>query len=367
MGYKTRKIIIGADMRNTLNKILTTAFLTLFVVSAFGSRGSNDSLRYEILMSSRLLNDLKINTTLTGSFDITSKELILLSSDKQFYLLGWGEFARFGKTSEPYIESFAFTPDSLLMVIRNNELCYMDSTGNLSGMFKLPGQRMGITAGKNVMYLYDRNVAKDKNALYILASGGKYVKLFEVPKPIYSVVEYGNFLFFATENAVFQFNLNSKELKAVAALAGNQYIKSVTVDPTAGNIYFSTDDMICSLKDNSVFIITDKLGGTLRYFKGLIVYNNRSKLMMRIVGLEKAIVTNPLPVDPSPDSNQQIEVLDNSTIIDLVDSGLSEELIINIIRNARVNFNLSIDEMVRLSEQNVPSAVILAMKQAMEK
>lgn len=354
-------------MSNILNKILFTAFLTLFAVSAFGSRGNNDSLRYEILMSSRLLNDLKINTSLTGSFDITSKELILLSSDNQFYLLGWGAIASFGKITEPYIESFSFTPDSLLMVIRNNELCYMDSSGNLSGMFKLPSQRMGITAGKNVMYLYDRNVAKDKNALYILARGGKYVKLFEVPKPIYSVVEYENFLFFATENAIFKFNLNSKELKAIATLPGNQYIKSVTVDPSAGNVYFSTDDMICTIKDNSVFVITDKLGGTLRYFRGLIVYNNGSKLMMRIVGLEKAIVTNPLPVDHSPEKDQKIEVLDNSTIIDLVDSGLSEALIINIIKNTRVNFNLSIDEMIHLSDQNVPSAVILAMKQAMEK
>ena len=60
-------------------------------------------------------------------------------------------------------------------------------------------------------------------------------------------------------------------------------------------------------------------------------------------------------------------MLTNSTIINLVKEKLSDDLIINLINSSRVNFNVSVDSMIFLSNQNVSSAIIMTMKNAMKR
>jgi hypothetical protein len=351
---------------NTINKALLTIVLTFFVLSVYGFTGNKDSVRYELLLSGNLLKEMQINNNLINSVDITSKRLILLSSPDQFYLLGWGGIVPLGNKVAPNIGSFAFTPDSLLMAIRNNELCYLDSLGKLSALYKLPDKGMGISAGRYVMYIYDRNSTKNKHALYVLAGGGKYTKLLEVPKPINSVLEWNNSILLCTGNAILQYNLKSKGLQAIAALPDDKIIKSLAVDSVNGRIYFSTDSMICAEKGSEIVVITDKLGGTLRYFNGLIVLNPARKLLIRIVGMEHAIASKSISVKNGQKLSQPIEILTNPTIIELVKDELSDELIISIIKHSKVDFNLSVESMITLSNQHVSSTVILAMKQAMK-
>lgn len=61
------------------------------------------------------------------------------------------------------------------------------------------------------------------------------------------------------------------------------------------------------------------------------------------------------------------ETLTNDNIKKMVKSKLSDELIINVIKTSNVNFDLNVEAMIDLSNQGVSSAVILEMKNAMDK
>lgn len=63
-------------------------------------------------------------------------------------------------------------------------------------------------------------------------------------------------------------------------------------------------------------------------------------------------------------SAQSSEALTNSTIIKMVKAKLSDDLIIDEINSSRVNFNVSIDAIKYLSDENVSSGIIQAMKTA---
>jgi hypothetical protein len=226
---------------------------------------------------------------------------------------------------------------------------------------------MGISSGEHVMYLYERNATGKGNALYALAPGGRYTKLLEVPRPITSVAEFRGSVLFATENAVLQYNLAAKTLKALVVLPDNKIIESIAVDPSNGRVYFSAGNLTGTIHNNTPAEITDKLGGTLRYANGLIVFNPKTKLMIRITGLESAIIVTPPPPVSATGTEQKTEILTNGTVVDLVRNQLSDDLIIYIISRSKVNFDLGVDAMIALSEQHVSSRVILAMKQAMNK
>jgi hypothetical protein len=272
----------------TISKALLFIPLALLAFPTYGLTLKNDSLRFELLLTRELLYKNHITEKLTGSIDITPNRLILLATKNQFYLLGWGGIKQIGKeVVDKNLNSFAYTHDNVLMVIRANELCVLDSLGTLSKLFKLPNEGMRICAGRYVMYLYDCNKNQAKNALYVIAKGGKYAKLFEVPKPIMSVVEMNDSIIFATENGLFSFNMKSKELKAIAVLPKNTEVKSIAIDTSAHILYFSTDKAIYALKDSSAIILTNKLGGILRCFnKGLIVFNPENNSLIRIAGIE---------------------------------------------------------------------------------
>jgi hypothetical protein len=261
-----------------------------FAVQGFPVK--SDSLRFEVLLSSKMLNDIHLQANFINSIGITPNRLILLSTNDQFYVLGWGGIAPLGKKFMGNIDGYAFTSDGFLMVISNNYICMPDSAVNLSKLIKLPNEGMGISPGKDVMFVYDQNKNQQKNALYLIAKGGKYARLFEVTTPINSVVEMNDSILFATENGLFSFNLNSKKIKALAALSRDKEVKSIAVDTSGNSIYFSTNNMIFALKDSGAVMITDQFGGVLRYFnEGLIVFNPEKKFLVRIAGIEDNIAS----------------------------------------------------------------------------
>jgi hypothetical protein len=281
-----------------INKTLLTFLLTLWVLVLYGSSTKSDSLRFEVLLTSKMLNDIHLNERLINSIDITSNRLILLSTTDQFYLLGWGGIVPFGKKVTGNITSYAFTPDSLLMIIRNNELCGFDSLGNLSRLFTLPGEEMGISAGKYVMYAYNRTKVQANHAIYVIARGGKYSKLVEVPAAINSVIEMNNSILFATGNAVLCYDLRNKVLKALTALPKDKEVKSIAVNSSSNMIYLSTENSIYALKDSSAVVITEEFGGVLWYYNdGLLVFNPSKKFLVRITGIEENITSKMLALN----------------------------------------------------------------------
>ncbi len=351
-----------------MGKIFIGFFLIFSTCLANAMPVINDSLRFEVLLTNKMLIDIHLSEKFVHSIDITSNNLVLLSTNDQFYLLGWGGMETLGKKLKGSICSYAFTPDNFLMTIRNNEICVIDSLGNLSKLFQLPNEGMRISAGKNVMYVYDHNKDLSQKSLYVLAKGGKYVKLFEVKTEINSVVEVKNLILFATENALYSFNPKTKALKAYIVLSKEKEIQSIAVDNLTNRIYFSTGSAIYAIKDSSLVTITDKFGGILRYFnEGLLIFNPEKNLLIRMTGLDNKITSEVQTLKSSLKDKPTSDTLTNSSIIHLVKTKISDDLIISIINSAKVNFNVSIDAMITLSDQQVSSSVIMAMKNAMKR
>jgi hypothetical protein len=362
-------MMINNNFKNNMVILFTIVFFAIAELCAYGLPAvKDDSLRFEILLSKKMLNEIHLDVKFIESLEITSNQLIMLSSTDQFYVLGWGGIEPVGQKVADTISSYTYTSDGYLLIVRNKELCYIDSLGNFAKLYDLPSQAMGITAGVDVMYVYDRNKDQIKHALFVIAKGGKYVELFVVPSPIMSVVEMNQSILFSSGNALFTFNPKNKELKAVAVLQKDKEIISITVDTSRNRIYFSTENSIYALKDSSLVIITDVLGGILKYhIDGLLVFNPEKKFLIRMVGLEDKIASKMLEMKAAENDKKTTDALTNTTIINLVKAKLSDDLIINLINSSEVNFNLSVDSMIFLSNQNVSSAVIMAMKNAMKR
>lgn len=357
----------SAGFYRSVSFILLT-FLAFITYTAKPAPIKADSLRVEILLNSKMLGDIKLNDKFINALDVTADRLILLSTTNQYYLLGWGGIVPLGDKISGNISSFAFTSDNLLMTVRNNELCRFDSLGHLIKLYKLPGAGMGLCAGKNVMYLYDQNRGKTNYALYVIVKGGKYSKLIEVPSPIKSVFETNNSVLFATENGIFDYNLKSKSLKAIAALPKDKQVNSIAEDTLNRRVYFSTDSAVYAVKDSHPALITNKFGGTLRYFNnGLIIFVPEKQLVIRMAGIEHVLASKTTPAGITSSAKQALEALNNESIINLVKEQLSDDLIIKIINKSETNFDVSINAMIELSSHNVSSAVISAMKTAMKK
>jgi len=347
-------------------KLLTTVLL--IILPFLSGASTPDSLRIEILLTKQMCIDAQVKGKFINSLATTPERHILLSTPEKLYALGWGGLLPFEKNVPVNLNSFAYTPDGFLMGVRSGELVIFDSLANILKLYDLPVKGMQIASGKYVMYAYGPGKAKSRHVLFAIARGGKFARLLEMPLPIESVAEMGNSVLFASGGAVYSFIPKTNEIKAVVTLPGKRTIRSIAVDTLGNRIFFSTDSVVFTLKGTSPAVITDKTGGVLKYYNnGLIIFNPERSLVLRITGIEAGIesakeqpkkIQAPKPVD---------EILTNKTIINMVKSGLSDELIIDIINRSRVDFNLSVDSMIELSDLNVSSAVIMAMKQAMKK
>ena len=351
----------------TIKQLLCSAAL-LFFSSLSAAGTGKDSLRFEVLLNSQMLKAVNLEPDFIRSIGITPERHVLLSTKDQLYLLGWGGITPLGKSvSTGSIRSFAFSPDSLLMVVKNDEICYFDSNKELKKLFKLPGKQMAISSGKDAMYIYDQSSNATGNIVYVITPGGKYAVLFEVSLPVNAVEELDSSLIFASGNMVYQFDLKTKNYKVLSSLAKEKTIISVTSDPSCGRIYFSTDHAIYAVNDTSAITVSEGMGGILKFFDdGLVVFDPAKKFLLRIAGIEGEL-ENAQPYKPEEAQKPEDGVLRNSNIIALAKSELSDALIISIIRRSKADFNLSINSMIDLSAEGVSSDVIMEMRQAMKR
>jgi hypothetical protein len=301
---------------NTVRKaglFFSAVFIAVSSPVAQDSSAGPEASRYEILLTGRMFDRIDPAGKLISSLEITPNRLLLLSTSDQFYLLGWGGIVRYGKKAVGSISSFAYTPDTLLMAVRNDELCVFDSLGNLSGLVKLPSRGMGICAGAKAMYVFDRENGRKRSAVYVLVKGGKYARIFESPAPISAVMEMNGLLLLAIGNGLYRFDPVSKKMTALAAVQKEKVILSIALDAGRQRIYFSTDSSVCALKGSSVVVITDQFGGVIRYFAdGLVVFDPVGKKMVRMAGIENAMASVPDITGPG-----RPQLMVQSTTIDI--------------------------------------------------
>lgn len=351
----------------TVKKAIFSLILVLLSVAGF-SAPEKDSLRFEILMTTDMLKAINLNPSFIGDMEITSGRHLMVATNNQFYLIGWGGLASLGKqSSKGMISSFAFTPDSLLLFTRGNELCYLDENGTAARLYTLPYPGMKISSGREVMYLYGPNQSGIRNAVYALSQGGGYAIVLETTTPVNDLLEHKNSLILASGNRLCRFDLKTKESSILATLSEGKEIISVTNDPSSGMIYFSTDKSIYAVNDTSAMTISDIMGGVVRCLDGgLVIFDHAKRFMMRIAGIENEL-RNGKPYRPDVATKPAKGVLTNADVAEFVANGLSDALIITIIRKSEVDFDLSINSMIGLAGKGVSSDVIMEMRSAMKR
>ena len=198
-----------------------------------------------------------------------------------------------------------------------------------------------------------------------MSQGKRYTKLFEIPTPINAVSEIGESLLFSTGNKLFYLNAGTNTLKAIVSLPQKESkIISIVQDRELNTVYFSSNNAIYAMKDTSIVCISDKLGGVLRlYDKGLLIFNAEKRFLVSLL-IDRPNANTTIDVTNAEDPANK--TLNNKSIIQMIINKTPEDEIIKKIENSVSNFNVSIDDMVNLSDQGVSSAVILAMKKAMK-
>jgi hypothetical protein len=272
------------------------ALIILFLVGLFYSSllcaQQKDSLRYEVMLNSGMLDSTLKRERFISALDISPGKYITLSTADKIYLLGWGGIQQLGKTQKGNLSSYAYTKEGLLMAVKEDILSCLNTQGDLDTLMRLPRSKMGISAGKEVMYLFDQSRDDKQYKLYALAKGGKYKRLLVSPRPITTVLEMSDSLYLAIGSGVFSFSPQSNALNLVAGFQKESEIKSMTVDPQNEILYIATREGIYARKNNSLVYVTgDFGGGMIKYFNGgLIIFNPETCDIIRIVNIAKSIV-----------------------------------------------------------------------------
>jgi len=272
------------------NISISLLFFCLLLTQTTMAQQKNN-LRYEIMLSKNMLDASMKNEGFVNGIDVSPDRYITLSTGNKMYQLGWGGIKKLGLDANGSVSSYGYTSTGILMVVKNNSLCYMDTLGKLIQLVQLPTSDMGLAAGKEVMYLFDRNRSDKQYRLYAFAKGAKYKQLLVSPKPITTAVEMNDSLYLAIGSGIFSFSPKSNTLNLVAGFQKENDIKSMTVDPTNNILYVAMRDAVYAIQNNKIVYVTGDFGGGLiKYFRdGLIIFNPESKDIIRIVNISGTI------------------------------------------------------------------------------
>lgn len=239
--------------------------------------------RIEVLLN-RVSADKAGMGLLRATLAVTPGKFVLLGDDKSLYAVGWGGVRPLGGISG--LHSFAYTPDGLLLGVRDQELVYLDEGGSLQRLFRLPSEAMGIAAGsRDKMFLYE-NTNGGSSALYELLHGKRVRKLLDSPEPINAVAETEDGrIIFAAGHALYSFAPN-EPMHIIAAVPGRNGIVSFARVPVDGRIFLSNGESIFAVADGKPKLVSRDAGGILRWFDGgLLVLDAKQSLLIRIVGI----------------------------------------------------------------------------------
>jgi hypothetical protein len=238
--------------------------------------------RVEILLHAALADASGIGP-LAASFDVSPQRLLVIEDRARVYLLGWGGVVPVDGLAAA--DAFAYTPDGLLMTVRGTQLSYLAPSGALAPMLELPSAHMGIVAGIDSMYVFERESARERFGMFELAPGGKARLLFESPQPIDDAAQAGKRLFVVAGGAVFEAT-EGQPMRVLASLPGERRIRSVAADAATGRVYVSDGRAVFSLLDGCVGLMSSSFGGTVRVRDGaLLVLDPVRRVVVRFPGV----------------------------------------------------------------------------------
>lgn len=171
--------------------------------------------------------DVNLEGQLIDCFDFSPQSLVEIATPEQLYLVGSDKLIAHGKRSSQPIRSFVYLPDSCLMIARDGEVCSFDVDGNIVRLIGFPFKNFGISSGKHVFYVYERSLNKKNQALYMIARGGKYQKLMDLPAIINDLLELESGFVFATDDGIFEFSLLTRKITPLVKSPQGKGIMSV--------------------------------------------------------------------------------------------------------------------------------------------
>jgi hypothetical protein len=219
---------------------------------------------------------------LIPDFDVSGDQRVVVADADHLYVVGpSGAVAVEGIGGA---DSFAYTRDGLLMVVRGTQLLYLSEEGTLELLVELPNPQMGIATGPaGGMYLFDQYSDDGTHALYQLMPGKAIAKILESPSPILSVAQASDHVLFVADGTVFEAS-PGRPLRMVVRLAETA-IRSVAAD--ADRIYFADDRTVYAMADDGFTVVTDKMGGNLRVRGGaLLVLDPSQPKLVRLAPKE---------------------------------------------------------------------------------
>jgi hypothetical protein len=336
-----------------------THILVIFILCipfcGYAQKEKTDGIAVDIILDEQILRDFSINTNFINSIDYTPNNFLLLSSSNQFYLLGIGGMDTIFNVTENEIDGFVVTQDNTLLMISENKLCQVDSLGVFVEILNLPSNKMGIVSGKDIVYLFDRNIQEGWHYnMYQYPTNKAKEKmelLFVMSTPILSAFEYKSTLFFSTENRLMCTDDKSKKLIEILSLPQkDDKIISIVGDTINHAFYFSTDSAVYRIKGDKLEYITNEFGGILKYDgEGLLIFNPEKQLIVRF--------RNNILYASSQTTTQDLEnvaIIEKSTNkIDAIDYVTPLKILVDFFTKQQLSFSETVQNWQNSIDQNI--------------
>lgn len=256
------------------------AFLAFVSLASVCASAGAAPIQMQVLMNAKSARALGIGT-LAPALAITPDGIAVLADDH-------GVFAVGATVTRPLpafngLSSFAYSPDGFFLGVRGRDLLYLDAGKALKPLYRLPAAGMTVREGTKDTFLLYGVDDRGRYALYVIGRHRVATKVLQISRPITSVVQTGDAILATIDGALYL--IKDARMVLLAGEAG-AILDSVAFDAAAGAIYVSDGAHIFAFRDGKVHPVVQDLGGDLRWVQsGLVVYNRRNKILVRLAGL----------------------------------------------------------------------------------
>lgn len=180
--------------------------------------------------------------------------------------------------------SFAISPQGLLVIISGKSLLYLDPLSKtLKFILDLPFAGMSIVSeSQDRFFLFGPDGSKGF-AAYELLPGRKVIKVVDLPQPITGVTRLADDVLIVSGGALFAVYQNS--LRLLAGEIGGK-LRSVAADSAARQIYVSDGKTIFVIHQDKVVPLIGDFGGELRWQNGgLVLFSPTERSVARLINV----------------------------------------------------------------------------------
>ncbi|MFA6316527.1 MAG: hypothetical protein WC943_03840 [Elusimicrobiota bacterium] len=183
---------------------------------------------------------------------------------------------------DPDLTSFAVTPDGLVVTVRRDRLGYV-ADGAVQDRVALPSANLRVErVGADRLVLLGPVVSTRTWAVYMLAKGGAYSKLFTFPSEIGSVAEADGGMFFAAAGGVYRVEFG-KRVVPVLYLPSRPAVRSMAYDSGHRALFLSIGDSVYVHLEGRLVRLLDKVSGTLAWRRdGLYILSESRQELLKV-------------------------------------------------------------------------------------